>query len=482
VAAKPRRRHRALKWSLAAAGVLALAATGGVIYANHYFSDKAAPGATLAGVDVAGQTEAELARTVSQLVANMSFTFTADGDQLTGTAEQIGVKTDPEAVAGKVLASAEGEPLWRKLNPWTPKPVPIEVEVDQTVLREFLDAEFISKSEVTSDAAVVYDPDSVSFSVVASVTGLKTEVEPVAAAIKGYLTDTSAPARAEVKAVPDPPAIDDAAAGAAADAATAGLSRVITFDNGQDGVKSRTYQLPAAMIGAWTTFTAKPAEGRIEVGFDAARIAEELPAALATEVAIPSRKQIMIIHPDSGADIGVSQWGLNGLKMADPAPVVAEVTAALNEGRDAAVMVPLEKDPFETERTKPPSNYDEPDGAHWIDVDKSAFIATLYAGTTQIAQYVISTGKAGHDTPSGTFYVYLKYEHQVMRGPASDPYESPTDWVSYFTGGVAFHSAPWNEPNNWQRRVSHGCVNMKTRDAKAVYDFAPIGTKVVVHG
>ncbi|MDR3106806.1 MAG: L,D-transpeptidase, partial [Bifidobacteriaceae bacterium] len=371
--------------------------------------------------------------------------------------------------------------LWNRLNPWKPKTVPIEAEIDHAALRQLLDGEFISKKEATIDATVAFDPENVAFAVEPSVTGLKTEVEPAAAAIKAYLADTAAPANVEVKAVPNPPAIDDDAAQTAADAATAGLERVITFDNGQRGSKARAYQLPVALIGAWTTFTANPEQGAIEVGYDQGLIAANLPALLADKVAIPSRKAIEMEYPDSDRLIGTVQWGLNGLKMADPATVAAEVMAALTEGRDANVTVPLETEPFETERVKPPSNYDEPNGAHWIDVNKSTFLATLYAGTTQVGQYVISTGKPGHDTPSGTFYVYLKYDYQVMRGPASDPYASPTNWVSYFSGGVAFHSAPWNEPNNWRRQVSHGCVNMKTADAKVVYDFAPIGAKVVVH-
>jgi hypothetical protein len=478
---KPKRRHRALKWSLAAVFVLVAGAAGGVVYANHYYSDKALPGATLAGLPVAGQTEAELEQTAAKLVGDMKFTFTAAGATLTGNAEQLGVAADPKAVAGQVLATAKGQPLWRKLNPWTEKPVPVTAEVDEQALRQFLDAAFIAEDQETTDAAVAYDPETASFTVVPSFTGLRSEIRNAVEAIEAHLADTTAPAQVEIVKVADPPAIDDAAAQAAVEAAVAGLERVVTFDNGQDGVRSRTYQLPAASIATWTVFTPDQAAGTIEVGYDSDKIAAELPGLLADKVAIASRKQIVMTYPDSDQEIGVAQWGLNGLRMADPEPVIGEVTAALAEGRDVAVTVPLETDPFETEKVKPPSNYDEPDGAAWIDVNKSTFIATLYAGTTPVGSYVISIGKPGHDTPSGTFYVYLKYEHQVMRGPASDPYESPTNWVSYFTGGVAFHSAPWNEPNNWQRRVSHGCVNMKTRDAKVVFDFAPIGTKVVVH-
>jgi hypothetical protein len=348
-------------------------------------------------------------------------------------------------------------------------------------LGQYLDEAFISEEETTKDASVTFNTETGVFEVVPSVTGLKVDPQPAVKALEAYLVNTSASTTITIEPEPNPPVITDEAATKAVTEATADLGRNITLVNGKKGSKARTYQIPAGMIGGWADFEPDPTAGVLQVTFNAERIKEQLPPVLNEQVGIPSRKQITVIHPETKKEIGVSQWGLNGLKPADPTGVITEVKAALDAGQDATITVPLEEDPFTKETQEPPSNYDEPGGAHWIDVNKSSFTATLYEGTTAVGSYVISIGRPGSDTPSGTFYVYLKYEHQVMRGPASDPYESPTDWVSYFTGGVAFHSAPWNEPNNWKMQVSHGCVNMKTRDAKVVYDFAPVGTKVVVH-
>jgi lipoprotein-anchoring transpeptidase ErfK/SrfK len=474
-------RRRGLIWSLSAVIVLVAAATGGLLYANHYYSDKAAPGSELAGQSVAGLTADEVAAQAGGLVEGMEFTFTQDGETASGGAAELGVTSDPKAVATDVLTVAQGQPFWKRLNPWIAKPVPVEAQIDAAALGAYLDDKFITEDETTKDASVQFDPDTGLFDVIPSVTGLKTDPAPAVEAIEAYLADTAAPTDLEVKSEEDPPAITDAAAQEAADAATAALGRVITFSNGQDGADERTYQLPAGMIGAWTVFTPDTESGKIAISYDPDLIAEQLPPVLGEQVAIPSRKQITLVWPGTTKQIGISQWGLNGLKMADPAAVVEQVGTALDAGEDTVIAVPLEKDPFVEETQEPPSNYGEPNGAKWIDVNRSSYVATMYEGTTQVGSFVISIGKPSTPTPTGEYYVYMKYDHQVMRGPASDPYESPTDWVSYFNGGVAFHSAPWNEPNNWQRGVSHGCVNMKTRDAKTVYDFAPVGTKVVVH-
>ena len=68
-----------------------------------------------------------------------------------------------------------------------------------------------------------------------------------------------------------------------------------------------------------------------------------------------------------------------------------------------------------------------------------------------------------------------------MRGPG---YVTPdVKWVSYFNDGDAFHGAPWNLTGIATGTPrSHGCANMTVADAQWIYDFAPLGTKVVVIG
>jgi lipoprotein-anchoring transpeptidase ErfK/SrfK len=51
-----------------------------------------------------------------------------------------------------------------------------------------------------------------------------------------------------------------------------------------------------------------------------------------------------------------------------------------------------------------------------------------------------------------------------------DIYELPgVPWVSYFepTTGVAIHGTYWH--NNFGVTMSHGCINMRSEDAKWIY-------------
>ena len=68
-------------------------------------------------------------------------------------------------------------------------------------------------------------------------------------------------------------------------------------------------------------------------------------------------------------------------------------------------------------------------------------------------------------------------------------YNQPgTPWISYYNGGEALHGVPaymWGEhPIYVQQGIpgSHGCINMQVADAKWMYAFATIGTRVVVDG
>ena len=77
------------------------------------------------------------------------------------------------------------------------------------------------------------------------------------------------------------------------------------------------------------------------------------------------------------------------------------------------------------------------------------------------------------DTPFGAFRVRRKMpvRHMGNGDLVSNitNYELPgVPWVSFFVGtGVAIHGAYWH--NNFGRRMSHGCVNMRPDDAKWIY-------------
>jgi lipoprotein-anchoring transpeptidase ErfK/SrfK len=52
-------------------------------------------------------------------------------------------------------------------------------------------------------------------------------------------------------------------------------------------------------------------------------------------------------------------------------------------------------------------------------------------------------------------------------------------WTLYFTAqGAAIHGAYWH--NEFGNPHSHGCVNLPPKEAKLMYDWAQLGTTVIV--
>lgn len=99
-----------------------------------------------------------------------------------------------------------------------------------------------------------------------------------------------------------------------------------------------------------------------------------------------------------------------------------------------------------------------------------------------IASYPISSGLARTPTPVGTFTVLQKNPRAWSRAAKLwMPY-----WMHFSGRGHGIHELPeW--PNGRKegeshlgRRASHGCVRLGIGTAKKLYDWAPVGTPVVI--
>lgn len=124
-------------------------------------------------------------------------------------------------------------------------------------------------------------------------------------------------------------------------------------------------------------------------------------------------------------------------------------------------------------------------GTKWIDVNLSRQYLTAFEGEKIAWQGYISSGKGENLTPTGTFRVYWKLEVQDMRGPdpnepTGEYFQPDVPWVMYFAdGGYAIHGVYWH--NNFGTPMSHGCVGMPVGAANFIYNWAPLGTMIVIH-
>lgn len=113
-----------------------------------------------------------------------------------------------------------------------------------------------------------------------------------------------------------------------------------------------------------------------------------------------------------------------------------------------------------------------------IVVELDDQIVRAYEDGRLVKTMTVSTGLPKTPTVKGEYSIYYKIDAQTMSGP--DYYLEGVPWVMYFYQGYGLHGTYWHD--NFGEPMSHGCVNLRTPDAKWLYDWAQIGTPVLVRG
>ncbi|GAA0464935.1 L,D-transpeptidase family protein [Streptomyces olivaceiscleroticus] len=86
----------------------------------------------------------------------------------------------------------------------------------------------------------------------------------------------------------------------------------------------------------------------------------------------------------------------------------------------------------------------------------------------------VRTGRNKHETRTGLHRVYWRHKDHV-----SSLYDVPMPYSQFFDGGEAFHAI---DGSVWSAPGSHGCVNMRTADAKSYWKLLRNGDEVYVYG
>lgn len=115
-----------------------------------------------------------------------------------------------------------------------------------------------------------------------------------------------------------------------------------------------------------------------------------------------------------------------------------------------------------------------PAGPVLIYVDLSKQIAVVYRNGVRIAATTVSTGKPGHETPTGVFTILQKdAKHRSSTyNNAPMPYQQRLTW-----DGVALHAG--GLPGYPE---SHGCVHLPMAFSRELFAITNLGMTVVIQG
>ena len=97
----------------------------------------------------------------------------------------------------------------------------------------------------------------------------------------------------------------------------------------------------------------------------------------------------------------------------------------------------------------------------------------------------VVTGTRGvHDTPTGTYSIRSKQRDIYLNGST---WSSHVDyWMAFIGSSYGLHDATWRSSGQFSnhgtyiRNGSHGCINMRYKDAAYLYDKVNIGTTVII--
>lgn len=115
-----------------------------------------------------------------------------------------------------------------------------------------------------------------------------------------------------------------------------------------------------------------------------------------------------------------------------------------------------------------------PDGPVLVLVDLSAQLAFIYRNGINIGVSTVSSGKPGHETPTGVFQILQKdaHHHSSTYNNAPMPFQERLTW-----DGVALHAG--GLPGYPE---SHGCVHLPYTFAQELFQVTSMGGTVVVTG
>lgn len=122
------------------------------------------------------------------------------------------------------------------------------------------------------------------------------------------------------------------------------------------------------------------------------------------------------------------------------------------------------------------------DDNKWIEIDLSEQRLYMKDHGSVVNSFLVSTGKWA-PTPKGEWRIWTKLRYTLMQGGSKALrtyyYLPNVPYTMYYDRGYGIHGAYWH--NNFGQPMSHGCTNMRPEDSAIVFNWASVGTRVIVH-
>lgn len=466
---------------------------GGGAYAQQaIYENKIFPGVTVWGQDVGGKSVAEVQSMINDKTKTYSVTIKGPDQDYTASVTDLGVVFNSESMAlgaysrGRMNSQPENyltrvRLLATKIS-WAPWQTLIRADdltiapsyaVDETVFNAYLGkiADNIKITAQDSQVNVAAGQVQLKPAIYGREVQIATLKKQLRASIAGFNSEQITVQTAQVK----PAIIDDSAQEVMVQAQNV-MKRPVTLT--YQGTEYRPNQ---ETVASWISFIKKTGDANYTLVIDSAKMASYFDF-LGTKINIyPVSRQIRVENGVKETEIRPGATGT----LIDAALLGKTIASLLPNQATVTVAIPTYVAAFKTE-------YERVVIADWdkyIDINLSTQTMTACEkGGVNCRQWLVTTGNDSHATPTGTFLVLGRNASFYMTGgtPGVDYYKVWVDRATWFTSaGHAIHDAHWRNGSfggqDYHGNGSHGCINSPDDAATYVYDWASIGTPVIIH-
>ncbi len=406
-----------------------------------------------------------LEKQISSSAAGYKLAITYDdGSKKQFTLAEMGVSVDSGASVRKIQAATRGS-LIDRLEWWQPITLAAAIKTDQVVLTNFINTKAVQISHAPKNASLFIKGDSAKITPeeVGFGSRLDSPQSSILAAAAGF---DAAPLKLhQGKILPD---ITAANLHQSQVKLAAVINQDLNFTVAGQNVKATPTDI-AGMLDLAPAASAKT----VDVTVNSGKVAQYIDRISRRYIQPPRSRLITKID---GGTVVLDQ-GANGVDVINKDQTAASAAQKILDGKGVKIDLPVKYASAKTIEVQP--------YAKWIVVDTTTKRMYAYEQTNLVKSFLVSAGAPRTPTVTGTFAIYSKFRSQDMRGGNADGsryFQPAVPYVNYFYKDYAIHGNYWR-PTSYFGNInsSHGCVGTAPSDAAWIYNWAPIGTPVIVH-
>ncbi len=457
------------------------------VYANKVY-----PGVTVWGTEVGGKTMTEVQKLVTDKMKDYKVELTGPDQTYTATASDLGLTVESETIALSAYSKGRTGSFWdnyltrarlmaTRINWETSQKIiranDLKIEpkynIDEKSLENYVNTIIANINIGAKDSEVKVTSGTTQL--VPAIFGREVAKDALLSELRSHLKSfESGGIKINTKTI-RPAIVDDSAQEIAVQAQSV-MSRPVTL-----AFNEQIFKPNKETVASWITFTKTNGAQNYSIYVDPARMKSYF-TFLGTQINVYSvNKRVQV---ENGVKETVLQEGKDGL-LIDETALGTSISTTLANQPSVNLSIPMYVAKFKTEF----SQILIADWDKYIDINVSLQrMSACEKGGVNCQTFAVTTGNSAHPTPVGTWLVHGKSAITRMTGgtPGVDYYDLPNvHWVTWFKGGgYSIHEAYWRSSfggMDYTWNGSHGCVNSPIDVAKFIFDWAPVGTPVIVH-